>query len=88
MIAIPRSRLTPTQIALATVPIPTRWRRGWKAASTTKLTLMLISPTLTSSRSARAACSTSHGALPRPLRSSIARDSPKPVSPTIMCASR
>ena len=85
--AIPISMLTPTHRAFRTVPMPTRWRRGMKASSTTKLTVMLRIPTVEPMRSARAACSTSHGAPPSPERSSRARDRPKPVRPTISSSS-
>ena len=87
-ISIPRSMLTPTQIAFATVPIPSCSRSGIHSRSSTKLTAMLIDPTVAPSRSARAAWKTSQGAPPSPERSSIASDSPKPVSPIIICTSR
>ena len=85
--AIPMSMLTPTQSAFSTVPMPTRWRSGMNASSTTKLTVILRTPTVEPMRSASAACSTSQGAPPSPERSSTARERPKPVNPTISSAS-
>src|SRR5215204_5145272 len=82
------SMTTPTTIALATVPMPTRWRSGHQPSSTTKLISTDHVPMPSPNVRESPWCRTSQGASPRSPRTIIAIVEPNSTRPTVSCRPR